>query len=208
MAEKSTKEVLFDPLINSNPIAVQVLGVCSALAVTSKLETAIVMSIALTVVTGFSNLAISLLREYIPSSVRIIIQLTVIASLVIVTDQILKAYVYDVATQLSVFVGLIITNCIVMGRAEAYAMANPPWPSFLDGIGNGLGYSLILLSVGFIRELLGAGKIFGVTIMPLVTDGGWYTPNGLMVLSPAAFFLIAIAIWIMRTMNPALAEEK
>jgi Na+-transporting NADH:ubiquinone oxidoreductase subunit D len=208
MAAKSTKEILFDPLINTNPIAVQVLGVCSALAVTSKMETAIVMALALTVVTGFSNLAISLLREYIPSSVRIIIQLTVIASLVIVTDQILKAYVYDVATQLSVFVGLIITNCIVMGRAEAYAMANPPWPSFLDGIGNGLGYSLILLSVGFIRELLGAGKIFGVTILPLVTDGGWYTANGLMVLSPAAFFLIAIAIWIMRTMNPALAEEK
>jgi Na+-transporting NADH:ubiquinone oxidoreductase subunit D len=208
MAAKSTKEILFDPLINQNPIAVQVLGVCSALAVTSKLETAIVMALALTVVTGFSNLAISLLREYIPSSVRIIIQLTVIASLVIVTDQILKAYVYDVATQLSVFVGLIITNCIVMGRAEAYAMANPPWPSFLDGIGNGLGYSLILLSVGFVRELLGAGKIFGVTILPTVIDGGWYTPNGLMVLSPAAFFLIAIAIWIMRTMNPALAEEK
>ena len=208
MAAKSNKEVLFDPLINQNPIAVQVLGVCSALAVTSKLETAIVMALALTVVTGFSNLAVSLIREYIPSSVRIIIQLTVIASLVIVTDQILKAYVYDVATQLSVFVGLIITNCIVMGRAEAYAMANPPWPSFLDGIGNGLGYSLILLTVGFVRELLGAGKILGVTIMPLVTDGGWYTPNGLMVLSPAAFFLIAIAIWIMRTTNPQLAEEK
>jgi Na+-transporting NADH:ubiquinone oxidoreductase subunit D len=208
MAAKSTKEILFDPLLNTNPIAVQVLGVCSALAVTSKLETAIVMALALTVVTGFSNLAISLIRDYIPSSVRIIIQLTVIASLVIITDQILKAYVYDVATQLSVFVGLIITNCIVMGRAEAYAMANPPWPSFLDGIGNGLGYSLILLSVGFVRELFGAGKIFGVTIFPLVTDGGWYTANGLMVLSPAAFFLIAIAIWIMRTMNPALAEEK
>jgi Na+-transporting NADH:ubiquinone oxidoreductase subunit D len=208
MAAKSNKEILFDPLINSNPIAVQVLGVCSALAVTSKMETAIVMALALTVVTGFSNLAISLIRDYIPSSVRIIIQLTVIASLVIITDQILKAYVYDVATQLSVFVGLIITNCIVMGRAEAYAMANPPWPSFLDGIGNGLGYSLILLTVGFVRELFGAGKILGVTILPLVTDGGWYTANGLMVLSPAAFFLIAIAIWIMRTMNPALAEEK
>ncbi len=208
MAAKSTKEVLFDPLINSNPITVQVLGVCSALAVTSKLETALVMALALTVVTGFSNLAVSLLREHIPSSVRIIIQLTVIASLVIVTDQLLKAYVYEVATQLSVFVGLIITNCIVMGRAEAYAMANPPWPSFVDGIGNGLGYSLILLSVGFIRELIGAGKIFGISVMPLVTEGGWYTPNGLMVLSPAAFFLIAIAIWIMRTINPALAEEK
>lgn len=208
MAEKSTKEVLFDPLVNTNPIAVQVLGVCSALAVTSKLETAIVMSIALTVVTGLSNLAISLMRDHIPSSVRIIIQLTVIASLVIITDQVLKAYVYDVATQLSVFVGLIITNCIVMGRAEAYAMANPPWPSFIDGIGNGLGYSLILLSVGFVRELLGAGKILGVSVMPLVSEGGWYTPNGLMVLSPAAFFLIGIAIWIMRTANPHLVEEK
>lgn len=208
MAGKTSKEVLFDPLINSNPIAVQVLGVCSALAVTSKLETALVMSLALTVVTAFSNLAISVLRNYIPSSVRIIIQLTVIASLVIVTDQILKAFVYDVATQLSVFVGLIITNCIVMGRAEAYAMANPPWPSFVDGIGNGLGYSLILLSVGFVRELIGSGKVLGISVLPLVTEGGWYTPNGLMVLSPAAFFLIAIAIWIMRTMNPALAEEK
>lgn len=208
MAEKSTKEVLFDPLVNTNPIAVQVLGVCSALAVTSKLETAIVMSIALTVVTGLSNLAISLMRDHIPSSVRIIIQLTVIASLVIITDQVLKAYIYDVATQLSVFVGLIITNCIVMGRAEAYAMANPPWPSFIDGIGNGLGYSLILLSVGFVRELLGAGKILGVSVMPLVSEGGWYTPNGLMVLSPAAFFLIGIAIWIMRTANPHLVEEK
>jgi Na+-transporting NADH:ubiquinone oxidoreductase subunit D len=203
---KSTKEVLFDPLLNSNPIAVQVLGVCSALAVTSKLETALVMSIALTVVTGFSNLSISLIRDAIPSSIRIIVQLTVIASLVIITDPILKAFVYDIATQLSVFVGLIITNCIVMGRAEAYAMQNPPWPSFLDGIGNGLGYSMILISVGFIRELLGSGKIFGVSVIPLVTEGGWYTPNGLMVLSPAAFFLIAIAIWIMRTMNPALVE--
>jgi Na+-transporting NADH:ubiquinone oxidoreductase subunit D len=205
---KSTKEVLLDPLVNLNPIAVQVLGVCSALAVTSKLETALVMSIALTVVTAFSNLSISLIRDHIPSSIRIIVQLTIIASLVIVTDQILKAYVYDIAVQLSVFVGLIITNCIVMGRAEAYAMANPPWASFVDGVGNGLGYSLILITMGFVRELLGAGKIFGVTILPLVTEGGWYTPNGLMVLSPAAFFLIAIAIWIMRTMNPALVEKE
>lgn len=205
---KSTKEVLFDPLLNTNPIAVQVLGVCSALAVTSKLETAVVMSIALTVVTAFSNLSISLIRDRIPSSIRIIVQLTIIASLVIITDQVLKAYVYDVAVQLSVFVGLIITNCIVMGRAEAYAMQNPPWPSFVDGVGNGLGYSLILISVGFVRELLGSGKIFGVSVMPLVTEGGWYTPNGLMVLSPAAFFLIAIAIWIMRTINPALVEEE
>ena len=203
---KSTKEVLFDPLLNTNPIAVQVLGVCSALAVTSKLETALVMSIALTVVTALSNASISLIRDHIPSSIRIIVQLTIIASLVIITDQILKAFVYDIAMQLSVFVGLIITNCIVMGRAEAYAMQNPPWPSFVDGVGNGLGYSLILISVGFVRELLGSGKIFGVSVMPLVTEGGWYTPNGLMVLSPAAFFLIAVAIWIMRTMNPALVE--
>jgi Na+-transporting NADH:ubiquinone oxidoreductase subunit D len=205
---KSTKEILFDPLLNTNPIAVQVLGVCSALAVTSKLETALVMSIALTVVTAFSNLSISLIRDHIPSSIRIIVQLTIIASLVIITDQVLKAFVYDVAVQLSVFVGLIITNCIVMGRAEAYAMQNPPWPSFVDGVGNGLGYSLILISVGFIRELFGAGKIFGVSVIPLVTEGGWYTANGLMVLSPAAFFLIAVAIWIMRTINPALVEEE
>lgn len=205
---KKAKEVLFDPLLNTNPIAVQVLGVCSALAVTSKLETAIVMSIALTVVVALSNFSISLIREYIPSSIRIIVQLVIIASLVIITDQVLKAFVYDVAMQMSVYVGLIITNCIVMGRAEAYAMQNEPWPSFIDGVGNGLGYSLILISVGFVRELLGAGKVLGVTIMPLVTDGGWYTPNGLMVLAPAAFFLIAVAIWIMRTINPALVEEK
>ncbi|HLT34822.1 MAG TPA: NADH:ubiquinone reductase (Na(+)-transporting) subunit D [Enhygromyxa sp.] len=207
MAKKS-KEILFDPLLNTNPVAVQVLGICSALAVTNKLETAVVMSIALTVVCALSNLSISLIRDRIPSSIRIIIQLTIIASLVIITDQVLKAFVYDVATQLSVFVGLIITNCIVMGRAEAFAMQNPPWPSFVDGVGNGLGYSLILISVGFVRELFGAGKVFGVSVMPLVTEGGWYTPNGLMVLSPAAFFLIGIAIWIMRTMNPALVEEE
>jgi Na+-transporting NADH:ubiquinone oxidoreductase subunit D len=205
---KKAKEVLFDPLLNTNPIAVQVLGVCSALAVTSKLETAIVMSIALTVVVALSNVSISLIRDHIPSSIRIIVQLTIIASLVIITDQVLKAFVYDVATQMSVYVGLIITNCIVMGRAEAYAMQNEPWPSFVDGVGNGLGYSLILISVGFVRELLGSGKVLGMTVMPLVTDGGWYTPNGLMVLAPAAFFLIAMAIWIMRTINPELIEEK
>jgi Na+-transporting NADH:ubiquinone oxidoreductase subunit D len=205
---KKTKEVLFDPLVNTNPIAIQVLGICSALAVTSKLETALVMSIALTVVVALSNLSISLLRERIPSSIRIIVQLTIIASLVIITDQVLKAFVYDVAMQLSVFVGLIITNCIVMGRAEAFAMQNPPWPSFVDGVGNGLGYSLILIGVGFIRELFGSGSVLGVQILPLVTDGGWYTPNGMMVLSPAAFFLIGIAIWIMRAANPELIEEE
>jgi Na+-transporting NADH:ubiquinone oxidoreductase subunit D len=205
---KKTKEVLFDPLLNTNPIAVQVLGICSALAVTSKLETAIVMSIALTVVTALSNFSISLIREHIPSSIRIIVQLTIIASLVIITDQVLKAFLFEVSTQLSVFVGLIITNCIVMGRAEAFAMQNEPWPSFLDGVGNGLGYSLILISVGTIRELFGSGSILGMKILPLVTNGGWYTPNGLMVLSPAAFFLIGIAIWIMRTARPELVEKE
>ena len=205
---KKTKEVLLDPLLNTNPIAVQVLGICSALAVTNKLETAIVMSIALTVVVALSNLSVSLLRNHIPSSIRIIVQLTIIASLVIVTDQVLRAFVYDVAMQLTVFVGLIVTNCIVMGRAEAFAMQNPPWPSFVDGVGNGLGYSLILIAVGFVRELFGSGTVLGIEVLPLVTEGGWYTPNGVMVLSPAAFFLIGIAIWIMRTINPDLVEEE
>lgn len=206
MASK-TREVLLDPLINNNPIAVQVLGVCSALAVTTKLETALVMSIALTAVVALSNFSVSLLRNHIPQSIRIIVQLTIIASLVIVTDQVLKAYVFEVSKQLSVFVGLIITNCIVMGRAEAFAMQNPPKEAFIDGIGNGLGYSVILLGVGFFRELLGTGNVFGVEILPLASNGGWYQPNGLMVLSPAAFFLIGIAIWIMRTMRPELVEE-
>lgn len=208
MAAKSTKEILFDPLINSNPIAVQVLGVCSALAVTSKLETALVMSLALTVVTGISNLVISTLREHIPSSIRIIIQLTVIASLVIITDQVLKAFLYDVATQLSVFVGLIITNCIVMGRAEAYAMANKPGISFLDGIGNGLGYSMVLMGIGFIRELFGSGKLFGVEILTTTNDGGWYYTNGMMLMPPSAFFLIGAMIWILRTVKPAQREKE
>ncbi len=201
------KEVLLDPLVNNNPIAVQVLGVCSALAVTTKLETAVVMSIALTAVVALSNVSVSLIRERIPPSIRIIVQLTIIASLVIVTDQVLKAFVFEVSKQLSVFVGLIITNCIVMGRAEAFAMQNPPKEAFIDGIGNGLGYSLILIGVGFFRELFGSGKVFGAEILPLTSAGGWYTPNGLMVLSPAAFFLIGIAIWIMRSMRPELVEE-
>jgi Na+-transporting NADH:ubiquinone oxidoreductase subunit D len=206
--DKKVKGVLVDPLFNNNPIALQVLGICSALAVTTKLETAVVMSIALTTVTAFSNLAISLIRNYIPSSVRIIVQLTIIASLVIVTDQILKAFVFDVSKQLSVFVGLIITNCIVMGRAEAYAMANKPGISFLDGIGNGLGYSMVLLLVGFIRELTGSGKLFGVEIFKTVNDGGWYVTNGLMVMSPSAFFLIGAFIWILRTAKPAQQEKE
>jgi Na+-transporting NADH:ubiquinone oxidoreductase subunit D len=206
--DKQTKGVLFDPLFNNNPIALQVLGICSALAVTTKLETALVMSIALTIVTAFSNLAISLIRNYIPSSIRIIVQLTIIASLVIITDQILKAFVYDVSKQMSVYVGLIITNCIVMGRAEAYAMANKPGISFLDGIGNGLGYSMVLLAVAVLRELFGSGKLFGVEILKTVNDGGWYTTNGLMVMSPSAFFIIGGMIWALRVMKPSQQEKE
>ena len=205
---KQTKGLLIDPVFNNNPIALQVLGICSALAVTTKLETALVMSIGLTVVTAFSNLAISLIRNYIPNSIRIIVQLTVIASLVIITDQILKAFVFDVSKQLSVFVGLIITNCIVMGRAEAYAMANPPLPSFLDGVGNGLGYSMVLLSIGFIRELFGSGKLFGVEILQTVNDSGWYTTNGLMLMPPSAFFLIGCLIWMIRVRKPEQQEKE
>ena len=208
MSAKQNREAVIDPLFNNNPIAVQVLGICSALAVTTKLETAVVMSLAVTVVLALSNFSVSLIRNYIPSSIRIIVQLTIIASLVIITDQVLKAYVFEVSKQLSVFVGLIITNCIVMGRAEAYAMQNPPMASFLDGIGNGLGYSLILLAVGFFRELFGSGSVFGVVVLPLVRDGGFYPANGLMVLSPAAFFLIGIAIWLMRTAKPELQEQE
>jgi Na+-transporting NADH:ubiquinone oxidoreductase subunit D len=198
---------LLDPLFRDNPIAIQVLGICSALAVTTKLETSVVMSIAVIAVVALSNFTISLIRNLIPPSIRIIVQLTIIASLVIVTDQILQAFVYDVSKQLSVFVGLIITNCIVMGRAEAYAMQNPPLDSFLDGIGNGLGYSVVLISVGFFRELIGAGKLFGYQILPLVTDGGWYQPNGLFVLAPGAFFLIGAFIWLLRTWKPELQED-
>jgi Na+-transporting NADH:ubiquinone oxidoreductase subunit D len=205
---KQQREALVDPLFNNNPIALQILGICSALAVTTKMETAVVMSIGLTVVTAFSNLVISLMRNYIPASIRIVVQLTVIASLVIVTDQVLKAFVFDVSKQLSVFVGLIITNCIVMGRAEAYAMANPPAASFLDGIGNGLGYSLVLIAVAFVRELFGSGKLFGLSILPLATEGGWYTSNGLMLLAPGAFFLIGTFIWALRTWKPEQIEAE
>jgi Na+-transporting NADH:ubiquinone oxidoreductase subunit D len=199
-----SKEILLDPLFNNNPIAVQVLGVCSALAVTTKLETSIVMSLAVIAVLMGSNLSVALIRKFIPPSIRIIVQLTIIASLVIVTDQILKAYVYDISKQLSVFVGLIITNCIVMGRAEAFAMQNTGKDAVVDGIGNGIGYSVVLLVVGFFRELLGSGKLLGFSVFPLVTEGGWYQPNGLMVLAPGAFFLIGIFIWILRWRKPEL----
>jgi Na+-transporting NADH:ubiquinone oxidoreductase subunit D len=205
---KKEREALVDPLVVENPIAIQVLGICSALAVTTKMETAVVMSIAVIAVTSLSNLSVSIIRNYIPPSIRIIVQLTIIASLVIITDQLLKAFLFDISKQLSVFVGLIITNCIVMGRAEAYAMANPPLPSFMDGIGNGLGYSLILIGVAFFRELFGTGQLFNIQVLPLVSEGGWYQPNGLMVLSPAAFFLIGVFIWLMRTWKPQLVEEQ
>ena len=204
---QARKKALLDPLFNDNPIAAQVLGICSALAVTTKLETSVVMSLAVIAVLTLSNLIISLIRNLIPSSIRIIVQLTIIASLVIVTDQVLQAFVYDISKQLSVFVGLIITNCIVMGRAEAYAMQNPPFESLLDGLGNGFGYSLILIVVGFFRELIGAGKLFGHQVLPVVTEGGWYQPNGLFVLSPGAFFLIGVFIWWLRTWKPELQED-
>ena len=207
MATKS-KDVLIDPLFNNNPIALQVLGICSALAVTTKMETAVVMSLAVIAVLALSNLSVSLIRNFIPPSIRIIVQLTIIASLVIVTDQVLKAFLFDTAKQLSVFVGLIITNCIVMGRAEAFAMQQPPMLSLMDGLGNGAGYAIILLVVGFFRELFGSGSLFGVMLLKPVTEGGWYTPNGLMVLAPGAFFLIGIFIWILRTFKPDQIEEE
>lgn len=201
------KEILFDPIFKNNPIALQILGICSALAVTTKLETAVVMSLAVMVVVAFSNLFVSLIRNHVPGSIRILVEMTIIASLVIIADQVIKAFLYDISKQLSVYVGLIITNCIVMGRAEAYALKNPPWESFLDGIGNGLGYTFILLTVGFIRELFGSGKLFGFTILPLTNDGGWYVGNGLFLLAPSAFFIIGIIIWILRTFNPEQVEE-
>ena len=207
MLAPSPKKVLIDPIINNNPITFQVLGVCSSLAVTTQLSTALVMAVAVTLVTAFSSAAVAALRNYIPSSIRMIVQMVVIASLVIVVDQILKAYFFQISKTMSVFVGLIITNCIVMGRAEGYAMKNTAWMSFVDGIGNGLGYSLVLILVAFVRELFGSGSLFGFPILAKVTDGGWYTPNGLLLLSPSAFFLIGILIWIVRTFKPEQVEE-
>ena len=203
----SVRETLFSPVIQNNPIALQILGICSALAVTSSLQVSLVMSVALTAVTALSSFFISCIRSYIPSSIRIIVQMTIIASLVIVVDEILKAVAYDISKQLSVFVGLIITNCIVMGRAEAFAMKNPPVPSFLDGLGNGLGYSFVLISVGVVRELFGAGSLMGIEILPVVTEGGWYNPNGLLLLPPSAFFLIGFLIWAIRAVQTEQVEE-
>lgn len=201
------RKVLVTPIFSNNPIALQILGICSALAVTTSMNVTIVMCIALTAVTAFSNLFISIIRNKIPGNIRIIVQMTIIASLVIVVDQILKAYAFNISKQLSVFVGLIITNCIVMGRAEAYAMQNPPFLSLMDGIGNGLGYSVVLLFVGAIRELFGSGSLFGVELLSTVNNGGWYVPNGLLLLPPSAFFIIGGFIWVLRTVNKDQVEE-
>ena len=205
---QNIKKSIMAPVLDNNPIALQVLGVCSALAVTTKLETAFVMTLAVTFVTALSNFSVSLIRNHIPNSVRIIVQMAIIASLVIVVDQVLKAYLYDISKQLAVFVGLIITNCIVMGRAEAFAMKSAPIPSLIDGIGNGLGYGFVLITVGFFRELFGSGKLFGMEVLPLVSNGGWYQPNGLMLLAPSAFFLIGFLIWVIRILKPEQVEAK
>ncbi len=199
---------MLDPLFDNNPIGLQVLGICSALAVTTAMDTAFVMSLAVLGVLIGSNVAVSLVRNHVPPSIRIITQLTIISSLVIIADQILKAYVYAISLQLSVFVGLIITNCIIMGRAEAFAMQNGPKASFFDAVGNGLGYSVVLLAVALFRELFGTGRIAGITILPTVSEGGWYVPNGLMVLSPAAFLLIGCFIWAVRSWKPEQVEEE
>ena len=206
-AKVNLKGLLLDPIAKNNPIALQILGICSALAVTTKLETAVVMAIAVSLVTGLSSFFVSLIRNYIPNSIRIIVQLAIIASLVIVVDQILKAYAYGLSKQLSVFVGLIITNCIVMGRAEAFAMKSPPVESFVDGIGNGLGYGAMLIIVAFFRELIGSGKLFGMTIFETIQNGGWYQANGLFLLAPSAFFIIGFVIWGLRTWKPEQQEK-
>ncbi len=204
---QTKREVLIDPLVDNNPIALQILGICSALAVTTKLETALMMCMALTVVTALSNASISLIRNHIPSSIRIIVQMTIIASLVIVVDQFLRAFAFETAKELSVFVGLIITNCIVMGRAEAFAMKNPPGISFIDGLGNGLGYSVILIVVAVVRELFGSGSLMGYEIFTLTSNGGSYVSNGMLLLPPSAFFIIGLMIWGLRTWKPAQKED-
>ncbi len=200
------RKALFDPIFNNNPIALQILGICSALAVTTKLETSVVMMLAVIFVTGFSSLSVSFIRNQTPGSIRIIVEMVIIASLVIIADQFIKAYAYDISKQLSIFVGLIITNCIILGRAEAFALKNPPTLSFVDGIGNGIGYSLVLIVVGFFRELFGSGKLFGASMLPLVSEGGWYTPNGLFLLAPSAFILIGFFIWLLRAWKPEQVE--
>ena len=203
-----TREILLSPILRNNPIALQILGICSALAVTARLSTTLVMIGAVIFVISLANLAVSSIRNHIPNSIRIIVQMTIIASLVMVVDQILKAVFFDISKQLSVYVGLIITNCIVMGRAEGFAMKNRPFPSFLDGFGNGLGYAFVLLYVGFFRELLGTGRLLGRTVFPAQSEGGWYVPNGLMQLSPSAFILIGLLIWAVRTRHRDQLEKE
>jgi Na+-transporting NADH:ubiquinone oxidoreductase subunit D len=205
---KEERKILLDPLFNNNPIALQVLGICSALAVTTLMNVSLLMCVALTAVAASSSLTVSIIRNYIPSSIRIIVQMCVIASFVIVVDQLLKAYFFDISQKLSVFVGLIITNCIVMGRAEGYAMQNGPWRSFLDGLGNGLGYSVILMVTATLRELFGSGSIFGYQVLAKTTEGGWYNPNGMMLIAPGAFFIIGFSIWAIRTWKPEQVETE
>jgi Na+-transporting NADH:ubiquinone oxidoreductase subunit D len=201
-------DVLLDPLFDNNPIGLQVLGICSALAVTTKLETAVVMSVAVFFVLASSTVVVSLLRNQIPDSVRIITELTIISSMVILADQFLQAFLYDISLQLSVFVGLIITNCIIMGRCEAFAMQNGPWLSFLDSVGNAGGYGLVLIVVASFREFFGSGRLLGYSILPTASEGGWYVPNGLMALAPAAFLLIGCFIWVVRAWKPDQIEEE
>ncbi|HSS63777.1 MAG TPA: NADH:ubiquinone reductase (Na(+)-transporting) subunit D [Gammaproteobacteria bacterium] len=207
MLDREQRKVILDPLVDNNPITLQILGICSALAVTTTLAASLIMCLALTGVVAASNVSISMIRHHIPSSIRIIVQMTIIASLVIVVDQLLKAYAFEIAKRLSVFVGLIITNCIVLGRAEAFAMKNPPWMSFLDGIGNGLGYSVVLIIVGTTRELLGSGTLLGYEILKSVNEGGWYYTNGMMLLPPSAFFIIGLLIWAVRTWKAEQVEK-
>lgn len=204
----STKDLLTKPILENNPVILQILGICSALAVTSSVKVSLVMAIGLTLVSAFANLFVSLVRSFLPTSVRIIAQMIIISALVIVVDQILKAVAYDISKQLSVFVGLIITNCIVMGRTEAFALKNPPIPSFLDGIGHGLGYSVLLIVIASFREIFGAGKWFGMQVLPVATDGGWYIPNGLMLLPPSAFFIIGLIIWALRSWKKNQIEKE
>ena len=208
MADKiNNREVLFNPLSKNNPVVVQILGICSVLAVTAKLEPAIVMGVSVIAVLAFANVIISLLRNTIPTNIRIIVQLVVVAGLVVIVDQVLKAYAYDASKQLSVFIGLIITNCILMGRLEAFAMANKPWPSFLDGVGNGIGYAVILVIVGFFRELFGSGTLLGYTVIPQSFYDAGYVNNGLMILPPMALILVACTIWVQRSYNKDLQED-
>ncbi len=201
------KELITTPIIDKNPVILQVLGICPALGITNSVITALIMTLATTAVLAFSSVSVSLIRKVIPTSVRIIIEVTIIATGVIVVEQVLKAYLPEVARTLSVFIGLIVTNCIVLGRAEAFAVKNGPWPSLLDGIGHGLGYGLVLVSVGTIRELFGSGTWLGIVVMPLVSEGGWYTPNQMMLLAPSAFFIVAALIWVVRSGKPEQVEK-